>query len=333
MYRRACLALGRATCDKIVMTGPAAIFDRALKRQRRARIAARFDDHDFLFREIAVRLAERAGDIRHDFALALDAGCRTGLFTQAAQEIIPGKITRFVQSESSPGFAATARARNNVETIVADDEALPFAPASFDLIASCGVLQGLNDVPGALLQLRQSLRPDGLFLGALLGGETLFELREALLTAEAEIEGGASPRVAPFAELSDAAGLLQRAGFSLPLADMDPIDVTYENVFRLMHDLRGMGEANTRLDRRRTPTRRATLMRAGEIYAERFGRPDGRIPASFQVFFLTGWAPDASQPKPLRPGSARTRLADALDTTERALDEKTGAAFPARNPD
>ena len=315
------------------MTGPITIFDRALTRQRRARIAACFDDHDFLFREIAVRLAERAGDVRHGFTLALDAGCRTGLFTQAAQDIIPGKITQFVQSESSPRFAMTARTRNNVQTIIADDEALPFASASFDLVASCGVLQGLNDVPGALLQLRQFLKPDGLFLGALLGGKTLFELREALLTAEAEVEGGASPRVAPFAELSDAAGLLQRAGFSLPVADMDLIDVTYENIFRLMHDLRGMGEANTQLDRRRTPTRRTTLMRAGEIYTERFGRPDGRIPASFQVFFLTGRAPDESQPKPLRPGSAQSRLADALETNECTLDEKTVPTFDVRNAD
>ena len=327
------MALGRAACDKIPMTRPDTIFDRALTHQRRARIASNFDEHDFLFREIAVRLAERAGDVRHDFKLALDAGCRTGLFTQAAQEVIPGKIAQFVQSEFAPGFAATARARNNEATVVADDEALPFAPNSFDLVASCVVLQGLNDVPGALLQLRQSLKPDGLFLGALLGGETLFELREVLLAAEAEIEGGASPRVAPFAELSDAAGLLQRAGFSLPVADLDSIDVTYENAFRLMHDLRGMGEANTRLDRLRTPTRRATLMRATELYTERFGLPDGRIPATFQVFFLTGWAPDASQPKPLRPGSAKTRLADALDNTERALDDKTGVAFPPRNLD
>lgn len=322
------MALFRGACDKITMTGPNAIFDRTLMRQRRARIAPGFDDHDFLFREIAERLAERAGDVRQDFPLALDAGCRTGLFTRAAQSIIPGKIGQIVQSEFSPDLAQLAQARNSAATVIADDEALPFAPASFDLIVSCGVLQSLNDVPGALLQLRQALKPDGLFLGALLGGETLFELRQVLLAAEAEIEGGASPRVAPFAELADAAGLLQRAGFALPVADMDPIQVTYDNVFKLMQDLRGMGEANTRLDRRRAPTRRATLMRAAELYTERFGGPDGRIPATFQIFFLTGWVPADSQPKPLRPGSAQARLADALDTTERPLDEKTGAIFP-----
>lgn len=323
------MALRCHACDKIGMSGPNAIFDRALMRQRRARIAPGFDDHDFLFREIAERMAERAGDVRQDFPRALDAGCRTGLFTQAAQSIIPGKVGQFIQSEFSPALAQIARARNETPTVIADDEALPFAEASFDLVASCGVLHGLNDVPGALLQLRQTLKPDGLFLGALLGGETLYELRQVLLAAEAETEGGASPRVAPFAELADAAGLLQRAGFALPVADMDPIHVTYDNAFKLMQDLRGMGEANTRLDRRRAPTRRATIIRAAEIYTERFAGPDGRIPATFQVFFLTGWAPADSQPKPLRPGSAQTRLADALDTTERPLDEKTGAMFPA----
>ena len=314
------------------MTGPEAIFDRALMRQRRERIAPIFDAHDFLFREIAVRLAERAGDVRQNFPLALDAGCRTGLFTQVAKEMIPEKIGTYILSESTPSFARTAHQRTGAPTVIADDETLPFAPARFDLVASCGVLQGLNDVPGALLQMRQALRPDGLFLGALLGGETLFELRQALLAAEAEIEGGASPRVAPFAELSDAAGLLQRAGFSLPVADLDPIDVSYENAFKLMHELRGMGETNARLDRRRTPTRRATLLRAAESYSARFADAGGRIHASFDVFFLTGWAPADSQPKPLRPGSAQTRLADALDTTERPLDEKTGAAFPLRQP-
>jgi NADH dehydrogenase [ubiquinone] 1 alpha subcomplex assembly factor 5 len=314
------------------MTGPEAIFDRALMRQRRERVAAGFDGHDFLFREIAERLAERAGDVRREFPLALDAGCRTGLFTQAAQAIIPGKIGSFIVSEYAPGMARTARERTGAPTVIADDEALPFAPASFDLVASCAVLQGLNDVPGALLQLRHVLKPDGLFLGALLGGETLSELRHALLAAESEIEGGASPRVAPFAELSDAAGLLQRAGFSLPVADLDPIDVNYDNAFALMHELRGMGESNARLDRRRTPTRRATLLRAAEIYGERFADSGGRIHATFDVFFLTGWAPADSQPQPLRPGSAQARLADALETTERPLDEKTSATFPLRRP-
>ncbi|MEK9706518.1 MAG: methyltransferase domain-containing protein, partial [Alphaproteobacteria bacterium] len=208
------------------------------------------------------------------------------------------KIANIVQYDLSPDFAGIARSLTGAPALAANDEFLPFADASFDLVASCGVLHAVNDIPGALVQLRRMLKPDGLFLGALLGGDTLHELRHALIAAEAEIEGGASPRVAPFAELADAAGLLQRAGFALPVADMDTINVTYENAFRLMAELRGMGEANIRLDRRRTPTRRATLLRATEIYTEQFAGPDGRIPATFQVFFLTGWAPANSQPKP-----------------------------------
>lgn len=305
------------------MNGPEPIFDRTLLRRRRARIADRFGAHDFLFREIAYRLAERAGDVRHDFDLALDAGCRTGLFVQEAAAVIPGKIANIVQYDLSPDFAGIARSLTGAPALAADDEFLPFADARFDLVASCGVLHAVNDIPGALVQLRRMLKPDGLFLGALLGGDTLHELRHALIAAEAEIEGGASPRVAPFAELADAAGLLQRAGFALPVADMDTINVTYENAFALMAELRGMGEANIRLDRRRTPTRRATLLRATEIYTEQFAGPDGRIPATFQVFFLTGWAPADSQPKPLRPGSASARLADALDADEQKLPDQS----------
>ncbi|MBO6783952.1 MAG: methyltransferase domain-containing protein, partial [Alphaproteobacteria bacterium] len=175
------------------MNAPDAIFDRSMIRRRRARAAARFADHDFLFREIAERLAERVGDVRRDFALALDAGCRSGLFAKAAQGAIPGKIGQVVQYDLSPDFAALAARDTVMPTLAADDEALPFAPASFDLVASCAVLHAVNDVPGALIQLRQALKPDGLFVGAILGGETLHELRHALIAAEAEVEGGASP--------------------------------------------------------------------------------------------------------------------------------------------
>ncbi|MEP4379137.1 MAG: methyltransferase domain-containing protein [Alphaproteobacteria bacterium] len=303
------------------MSGPVDIFDRTLLRQRRSRVASDFAAHDFLFREIAERLAERTADVRRDFDLALDWGSRTGLYADAAQRLAPGKIGRLVHSEISFEMARDGRAAHGNPTIVADEEALPFAEHSFDLVVSTGVLHAVNDVPGALAQVRRALKPDGLFLGALLGGETLHELRTAWLAAEAEIEGGASPRVAPFAELADAAALLQRAGFALPVADLDPIQVTYEHPLKLMHDLRGMGETNIRQDRRRSPTRRETLFRAAEIYAERFAGSDDRIPATFELFFLTGWAPDASQPRPLRPGSADTRLADALETVEQATGD------------
>lgn len=310
------------------MTGPVDIFDRTLLRQRRSRAAEGFAAHDFLFREIAERLAERLSDVRRDFDTGLDWGCRTGLFSDALQRLAPGKVGAIVQSEPSWDLAGQAQAASGAPTVVADEEALPFAEGCFDFVASCGALHAVNDVPGALAQLRRSLKPDGLFLGALLGGETLHELRTAWLAAEAEIEGGASPRVAPFAELSDAAALLQRAGFALPVADLDTINVTYDNAIKLMQDLRGMGETNIRRDRRRTPTRRTTLMRAAEIYAERFAGPDGRIPATFQVFFLTGWAPHESQPRPLQPGSAGARLADALDTQEQYTGERADPRAP-----
>jgi NADH dehydrogenase [ubiquinone] 1 alpha subcomplex assembly factor 5 len=308
------------------MSGPADIFDRTLLRRRRARVAGNYPAHDFLFREIAERLAERTADVRRTFERALDWGGRDGAFADAAERIAPGKIASIVHSDMSIDLARDGRTRHGNPAVVADEEAIPFTDDSFDLVVSAGALHAVNDVPGALAQIRRALRPDGLFLAALMGGATLHELRTAWLAAEAEIEGGASPRVAPFAELSDAAALLQRAGFALPVADLDTICVTYDHPLKLMHELRGMGETNIRRDRRRTPTRRETMFRAAEIYTERFAGADGRVPATFELFFLTGWSPDASQPRALRPGSAATRLADALETAEHAAGE---AAHPA----
>ncbi|TAL77668.1 MAG: methyltransferase domain-containing protein, partial [Beijerinckiaceae bacterium] len=191
-----------------------------------------------------------------------------------------------------------------------------FKPESFDLAVSALALHMVNDLPGALVQIRRSLRPDGLFIGAIIGGGSLTELREALGEAEAEVTGGASPRVAPFADVRDMGGLLQRAGFALPVADSEPLNVRYDNLLALMADLRAMGATNALAERLRSPTRRQVFMRAAEIYAERFSDPDGRIRATFEVIFLSGWAPHASQQKPLAPGSARMRLADALRTKE-----------------
>jgi SAM-dependent methyltransferase len=180
----------------------------------------------------------------------------------------------------------------------------------------------LNDIPGALIQIRRALKPDGLFLAAVLGGRTLHELREALSVAEEEIDGGVSPRVAPFADVRDYGGLLQRAGFALPVTDVDVVEVTYASALDLMRELKGMGASNVLTLRRRTPLKREILMRACEIYAQRFPVNGGRITATFEIIHLTGWAPDASQPKPLQPGSARKRLADALDTREHGAGEK-----------
>ena len=206
--------------------------------------------------------------------------------------------------------------------MVADEEFLPFAPGRFDLVLSAMDLHWVNDLPGTLIQIARILRPDGLFLGALLGGATLWQLRQTLAAAESEIDGGLSPRVSPFADLRDAAGLLQRAGFALPVADSETIEVEYESALALMRDLSAMGESNLVVGRRRGLTGRALLLRAAELYGERFAQPSGRVTASFEVLFLHGWSPHASQPKALKPGSAAQRLADALGTSELSAGEK-----------
>jgi hypothetical protein len=177
-------------------------------------------------------------------------------------------------------------------------------------------LQNVNDLPGALVQIRRCLRPDGLFLACLLAGRTLTELRTSLATAEAEIDGGASPHVAPFADLRDLGALLQRAGFALPVADLEPLTVRYSSMFALIADLRAMGGGNALIERRKTPLKRSIFVRAAEIYAERFADPDGRVRATFELAFLSGWVPHESQQKPLKPGSAQMRLAEALGVKE-----------------
>jgi SAM-dependent methyltransferase len=207
-------------------------------------------------------------------------------------------------------------------TVVADAEALPFCDASVDLVVSALALQYVNDLPGTLIQIRRALKPDGLFLAAMLGGDTLSELRQAFAAAETEIEGGVSPRVAPFADVREMGALLQRAGFALPVTDVDRLTVRYSSAFTLMVELRRMGATNALTERRRTPLRRATLNRMAEIYAQRFSDRDGKIRATFEIIWLSGWAPHESQQKPLRPGSAQARLADALGTREIGTGEK-----------
>src|SRR5690606_2324136 len=224
--------------------------------------------------------------------------------------------------------AARAAPRLHAPVVVADEEVLPFADQSFDLVLSVLSLHWVNDLPGTLLQSARALKPDGLLRAAMRGGESLRELREALLQAELEVEGGASPRVSPLADLRDLGGLLQRAGFALPVADLDSLTVTYPSALDLMRDLRGMGESGADRNRRRGMTRRETLLRAAALYEEAHGDAAGRIPARFDVLYLTGWAPHASQPSPLRPGSARARLAEALDGRERPAGEKAGGGGP-----
>ncbi|MEQ1710826.1 MAG: methyltransferase domain-containing protein [Hyphomicrobium sp.] len=200
--------------------------------------------------------------------------------------------------------------------VVADEEMLPFRDGSLDLVVSGLTLQLVNDLPGALVQIRRALKPDGLLLAGLLGGTTLMELRGAWLQAESEIEGGASPRVAPFADVRDLGGLLQRAGFALPVVDSDVVKVAYASPLALMRDIKAMGGSNALDHRSRRPTRRRTLARACEIYSELHARRDGRIEATFEIVTLTAWVPHESQQQPLRPGSAKVRMADALGVVE-----------------
>ena len=283
-----------------------ALFDRRAWRAHRER-AARAGAVDFLHAEVADRLLDRLDVINREFPLALDLGTRNGELLRALAGR-PG-TERVVAAEPADRFLADLRGPR----VVADPELVPFRDASFDLIASNLILHWAADLPGTLVQLRRVLNPDGLLLAALLGGRTLIELRTALFEAELAEEGGVSPRVSPSIELSDAAALLQRAGFALPVADSETVTVSYPDLPSLLHDLRGMGETNALCARRRL-LRRGTLVRAGLLYTERFGDPDGRLPATFEVLFLCGWAPHASQPQPRPRGSATARLADALKT-------------------
>ena len=282
-------------------------------RQHRDRAAPNWPSFDFLAREVGGRLRNRLDDIRRDFPRTLDLGCRGG---EMAERLIGAKgIEAVVQCDLSPTMARLAAA-NGQPTLAADEEFLPFRPASFDLAISCLALHWVNDLPGTLLQLRQTLKSDGLLLAAMLGGESLHELHMALMEAEIEITGGLSPRVSPFAETRDVGGLLQRAGFALPVVDVDEIVVTYPDPFAALRDLRGMGETNAIAARPKGGLSRRLLARAAEIYDQRFRQADGRLPVTLQVLYLTGWAPHASQQQPLRPGSAQARLAEALGTSE-----------------
>jgi NADH dehydrogenase [ubiquinone] 1 alpha subcomplex assembly factor 5 len=292
------------------------IFDRRAVRQHRER-AARLGSAEFLFDEAAERLAERLDDIKRGFSRVLVLGARRGSMARILSSRTG--IDLLVEVDDALGFLQrpepTAR-------VLAEAEALPFAAEAFDLVMSPLALHWINDLPGALLQVRRCLKPDGLLLASVLGGETLDGLRRAFLEAELVEEGGVSPRVSPMADGRDLAGLLQRAGFALPVVDTDRVSVTYANPLACMAELRAMGETNALRERRRRFTRRATLLRAVERYRELEGGRDGRVAASFEIVTMTAWAPHESQPKPLRPGSASARLADALGTVEQPAGDK-----------
>ena len=278
------------------MTVPT-IFDPALVRRRRAR-AAMLGPATFLIERVAAEMAERLASVVRKFEHAADLSP-----TDHVRRALAGTIDHVVAVDPT-------------------EETLRFEATPLDLVVSALALQAVNDLPGALAQIRRALKPDGLFLAALLGGDTLTELRQSFAAAEAEMEGGVSPRVAPFADLRDMGSLLQRANFALPVTDVDRVTVRYATPFALMQELRRMGATNPLVERRRVPLRRATLLRMAELYAQRFSDPDGKVRATFEIVWLSGWAPHESQPKPLAPGSARTRLADALGVSEQSAGEK-----------
>src|SRR3984957_1666833 len=288
------------------------VFDRSLLRRRRRRAWA-LGPATFLIDRVAADLADRLAVVLRRFALVVDLGTPTGALRRA----LAPHVGTLIAVDADP----LALGDESGPKLVADEEALPFADASLDLVVSALALQTVNDLPGALVQVRRALRPDGLFLAAMLGGDTLTELRASFAAAEAEIESGVSPRVAPFVDAREAGALLQRAGFALPVTDVDRITVRYASPFDLVADLRRMGATNVLTERRRAPLRRATLLRMVEVYAARFVAADGGVRASFDVVWLSGWAPHASQQQPLKPGSAQTRLADALGAREFSAGE------------
>ncbi len=282
------------------------IIDSTLLIERRRRALARaVPGADFLLDRVAEDLSERLSTVERRFAKA------AALFgwTPHAQKILlgSGKTGEVVRIEADADFLDGAAGQ------VAQPGHVPLDPESIDLAVSLLSLQDENDIPGMLIQIRRALRPDGLFLGVMAGSGTLAELRESLLTTEAEMSGGASPRVIPFTDVRDAGALLQRAGFALPVADVDAVTVRYASMFELMADLRAMGATNPLLARSRLPATRAFFARSAEIYAERFSDADGRIRATFSLVWLSGWAPDASQQKPLKPGSAQVSLKTLLE--------------------
>ena len=291
------------------------VFDHPLLDLRRRRAMAKAEEgHDFLLRRAAEDLVERLALVQRRFAVALDLATPSPLLAQMIAA--SGQVDKIVRLDR------LRQALSGPLSVVGDAECLPLSPASLDLAVSALMLHFVNDLPGALAQIRRALRQDGLFLASLMGSGTLIELRTAFAQAEGEISSGAAPRVAPFIELRDLGALLQRAGFALPVVDQELVVVRYGSMFELMRDLRAMGATNVLIERDRRPLRRSVLLRAAEIYAERFGDGDGRVRASFQFLSLSGWAPHPAQQKPLAPGSAKMRLAEALGSREILVGEK-----------
>ncbi|NCO02834.1 MAG: methyltransferase domain-containing protein [Alphaproteobacteria bacterium] len=287
------------------------VFDTKRLNQQRERAQSKLTDHGFLIDWSRDQLLSRLDIIRREFETVLQLGNRTAL----DKTKIKGLQTLDISDTILP-------IHHNEDFILCDQEWLPFDKDRYDLIISPLHLHTINDLPGALTQLKNALKADGLFLSAILGGETLYELRDVMSRAEIEVTGGMSPRVAPFADMPQMGSLMQRAGFNLPVVDSEIVTVTYDHLFKLMHDLRYMGEGNALIERSKSFNNRKLMMRSAELYQELYAEEDGRLKATFEIIFLIGWKPHESQQKPLRPGSAKNRLADALNTTEISADDK-----------
>jgi SAM-dependent methyltransferase len=299
------------------MTAPPLVFDRTLRQKRLSRAARSIEAAEFLRLRVVDDLLDRIELVDRRFDSVLDLGARRGLFARrAAASPLADRIGAVIETDSA---LPMLRGRDSIG-VVADEERLPFAPASFDLVVSALALHWVNDLVGALIQIRQALRPDGLMLCAMLGGATLVELRRSFMEADLRMSAGAGPRVSPFIDASDAGDLLRRSGFAMPVVDVDRVVVRYDHPLRLMADLRAMGETNALFERARAPLSRATLAKACEVYVDTFAGADGRVTASFEIITLTGWAPHPLQPKPAPRGSGQTRLAAALGEIRQRRD-------------
>jgi len=296
---------------------PPQIFDRARLAARRSRTAQGFADYDFLRQRVIGDLESRLDDTPRKFERGLELGAAGGELS--ARLIASGKAGAMLTADAAPAFVDAARARG-LDAVLIDEEALAFPPASFDLIAAPLTLHWVNDLPGVLAQIRCTLKPDGLFIGALLGAGTLAELRSVLTEAETEIMQGLAPRLSPLPGLRDMASLLQRAGFALPVADRDTVTVRYNDPLKLLADLKGMGERAAFARGTAQPLPRRVLTRAMALYRERYSEADGRIPATFEIVHVLGWAPAPGQPQPRRPGSATASLADAVKRASKDSD-------------
>lgn len=293
------------------------LFDLALGRRRKARAAKDYRQHRFLAERCALDVVQRLSAVNKAFPMVVNLTSHQSMLADVAgspKSSLPG-CEHYVECDP----VSTMLGPNAGDRLLVDDEAVPFAASRVDLFISLLSLHHVNDLPGVLVQLRRALRPDGLLLAAMFGGETLIELRETLTQAEIDVSGGLSPRVSPFVDVRDAGGLLQRAGYALPVVDSDTITVTYKSVRALMQDLRGMGQTNILNDRSKSPLARRVLDRCEMLYRQNHGTAEGKLNATFEILYLTGWCPHDSQQKPMAPGTAKARLADALRTKEEKL--------------